>query len=261
MVQSARCGRTFRQAPFPACGFQQIGPAAGRQLERTLAPPLGDLGVVTRHQHRRHGGRALGGVEHFGAAVVGAVEQAILEAVLLVGLGIAQHAGLQAGHAVEQRHRGQFPAGQDEIAQAQLQVDVAVDEALVDALVAAAQQDRPRAGRELAHDGLVDAAAGGGEVHDRRALGAGGAHGREAALQRLDEHHHAGAAAIGAVVDAAVVVVGELAQRPQVHVDLLRLVRAARHAQRQVRGEEVGEQRDDVETHRHSLKSRGPSRP
>ena len=53
------------------------------------------------------------------------------------------------------------------------------------------------------------------------------AHGRERALQRLGHHHHARPAAVGPVVDAAIVVVGEIAQRPQAHVDLLRLERAA----------------------------------
>ncbi len=76
--------------------------------------------------------------------------------------------------------------------------------------------------------------------------------GRQRAQQRLGQHHHAGAAAIGAVVDAAVGVVGEIAQRPQAHVDAVRPESAAGDALRQVRREEFREQRDDIEAHGHS---------
>ena len=45
---------------------------------------------------------------------------------------------------------------------------MAVDEALVDALVAAAEQDRAPARGELADQGLVERPAGGREVDQRR---------------------------------------------------------------------------------------------
>jgi hypothetical protein len=72
---------------------------------------------------------------------------------------------------------------------------------------------------------------------------------RQAARQRLGHHHHAGAAAEGAVVDAPVVALGEIAQVPQAHVDLPGLVGTARHARRQEGREQFGKQGDDVEAH------------
>ena len=77
-------------------------------------------------------------------AEVRAIEETGREAVLLVRTGVAQDAGLQARQGVEQRQRRQLAAREDEVAEAQLEVDMGVDEALVDAFVAPAQQDRAR---------------------------------------------------------------------------------------------------------------------
>ncbi len=132
--------------------------------------------------------------------------------------------------------------------------DAGIDEALVDALVAATHEHGALAAGELAHHRLVDAPPGGREVHDgertahrrRHALGADG---RQRPQQRARQQHHAGAAAVGPVVDAPVTVFGEVAQRPQAHVHRLAAEGAPRHALRQVRREELGEERDDVEAH------------
>ncbi len=229
-------------------------------------------------QHRRHRQFALRGRQDLGPAVVRTVEQALLEAVLQVRLLVAQHAGHQARDGVQQGQRRQFPAGQHEVAQAQLDVHMAVDDALVQALVAAAQQRRAGAVGPLAHQRLVDAATSGCEQHDgacgHARIRARARHRDQRALQRLGQHHHARAAAERAVVDAAVGALGVVAQGPQLHVDLARFVGAARDALRQERREQVGEQRDDVEAHsgfrkttdtRRSpagnVSSPGPSRP
>ena len=90
----------------------------------------------------------------------------------------------------------------------------------------------------------VRAVATAGAVH-----GAVGAHGSDRCLERLGQHHHPGAAAEGPVVDAAVGIVREIAQRPKPYPDLARLERAPRDAARQVRREQLREQRDDVESH------------
>jgi hypothetical protein len=67
--------------------------------------------------------------------------------------------------------------------------------------------------------------------------------------QRLGPHDHAGAAAERPVVDAPMGVVRKVAQLPQTHLHLCRLEGAARHPLHQMRPEEVGKQRDDVEAH------------
>ena len=167
---------------------------------------------------------------------------------MLVRLRVAQHAVLQTRHRVEQRQRRQLAAGQHEVAQAQFEIHVPIQKTLVDALVAAAQQHRTRARGEFTHQLLVDAPARRREV-DHLHLAASRLHRQQRTLQRLNQHDHAGAAAIRPVVDAAVGAVGKVTQLPQLDLDLARLERAPRDAVRQVRSEQLGEQGDHVEAH------------
>jgi hypothetical protein len=75
---------------------------------------------------------------------VRAVEQPGGKAVLLVRAHVAEDAGLQAGDRIEQDQRRDLAAREHVVADAELDVDLGVDETLVDALVAGAEQDRPR---------------------------------------------------------------------------------------------------------------------
>ena len=89
-----------------------------------------------------------------------------------------------------------------------------------------------------------------------------GTHRPQRALERSGQHHHSRSAAVRSVVDAAVGVVGVVAQRPEFDPHLPALVGAPGDAVRQMRREQLGEQRDDVETHRRSgVSNPGPSRP
>ena len=125
-------------------------------------------------------------------------------------------------------------------------------DALVDALVAAAAQDQPGLGGQPLGDPVVEAAAVGGEEHDPgRALGLQVVQGVEPGP---GEHDHAGAAAEGGVVDAAVAVAGPVAQVVQADLDQAPLPRLAEQAGGQGRGEEPGEDGDDVDEH--GLRSR-----
>ena len=75
---------------------------------------------------------------------MGRVEQTVdgrVETVLCVSTVIAQYAGLQSRHRVEQGHGGQLPPGQDKVAQTELLVHFAVDESLVHTLITTAYQD------------------------------------------------------------------------------------------------------------------------
>jgi hypothetical protein len=85
--------------------------------------------------------------------------------------------------------------------------------------------------------------------HDRQPVGLVCADCLQALLQRPRHHHHAGPAAEGTIVHAAIVALGEIARVPQPHVDQLRFVGTARHARDQERREQLGEQGDDVEAH------------
>ena len=94
---------------------------------------------------------------------------------------------------------------------------MAVDEALVDAFVAGAQQHRAGAASELGHRAPAERRPAGvnfttGAATSSRAVRANRG---QRALERLDQHHHARAAAEGAVVDTRVRRVGEVAQLPE----------------------------------------------
>mmetsp|Transcript_11763 Transcript_11763/g.27505 ORF Transcript_11763/g.27505 Transcript_11763/m.27505 type:complete len:216 (-) Transcript_11763:2284-2931(-) len=215
--------------------------------------------MVARQQHGRH----LAPIgQGFRPAVVRAVQQAVRKTVLLVRLRIAQHAVLQAGDSIQQRQRRQFTAGQHKVAKAQLLRHMAVQHALVDALVTAAEHDGAGARGQLAHQRLLDASAGGREMDDGwLCLAAVGLGSGQRLLQRLHQHDHAGAAAVGPVVDTAVVVLGEVAQRPEAHIDLAALEGTPRHAMREMRRKQLREDRQDVEAHGLRIRSPDPSRP
>ena len=84
---------------------------------------------------------------------------------------------------------------------------VGVDDALVDALVAAAQQDEAGGGGVALGVGLGEGAAARGEEHARAVVGDGG----QGGVDHVGAHHHAGAAAERGVVHRAVPVGGEVA--------------------------------------------------
>ena len=162
---------------------------------------------------------------------------------------VAEHARLQARHGVEQGERRDLAARQDEVAEAEFEVDLAIDEALVDAFVAGAKKNG--AVVEHAQHVLPHRLAGRREIDERRRHGIAtiGANRGNGALERLDQQHHARTAAVRPVIDAGMRRIAEIAKLPQAHVDLLRLEGAPRHAVHEMRVEQLGEQGDDVEAH------------
>ena len=90
-----------------------------------------------------------------------AVEQTVGKTVLLVRLRVPEHAVLQPRHRVKQGQRRQFTARQNKVAEADLEVHMAVQKPLVDAFIATAQQHRARPCRELPNQGLVEPVASG----------------------------------------------------------------------------------------------------
>ena len=125
---------------------------------------------------------------------------------MLGRLGVAERALEVAHDGIDDDHRGDLATRHDVRADRQrLGRDVRVD-TVVEALVAAAQQDDRRAGGELAGVGVVERAARPGRGPPRAACGAP-RRGRaaERALHRghrhVDAQQHARAAAVGRVVD------------------------------------------------------------
>ena len=114
------------------------------------APPFGDLLVIARQQHIGDGAA----LEVARPCVMRIFEQPGREALLGERALIAGDALDQPHAGIDQHLRGKLATRQHVIADRDL-LDVArFDHALVDALEAAAQQDRARALRERAHAAL-----------------------------------------------------------------------------------------------------------
>ena len=182
------------------------------------------------------------------------IEQAVDEAVFDHRRVVAQHARQLPHYRIHQRHRRQFAAGQHEIAKADFFIDDPVEQALVDRFVASAQQHQTRLVLQLHHPLMVQRPAlRRHEHHPRR--GKPQAHlaltgGFDRRFQRLGQHHHAGTAAVRAVVHGAVLVGREIARIPQRQAPAPLLEAAAGHARLRQRGKHFGKQADDVKLHR-----------
>ena len=183
-----------------------------------------------------------------------AVKQPVHKRILFGRLGVIQHTRQQPEHGIHQHHGRQLAAGQDIVANGDFFIDLTLDQPLIHPFVAPGQQDQARALRQFAHAGVAQWAALRRQV-DTMAVGHAGlsltlTRGNNRRFQRFRPHHHAGTAAIRAIVHGAVIVVGEIPgvmgmQRP----DAL-LQRASGDAAGGQRAEHLREQGDDVDLHR-----------
>ena len=100
----------------------------------------------------------------FGPGVIRTVEQAVdrrVEAVKLVAALVVEHAGLQAGDRVDQGHGGDFATREHKVTQTDLAVHMRVNETLVHAFVATADQHRTARSRPAFHGAVVQSLANG----------------------------------------------------------------------------------------------------
>ena len=146
--------------------------------------------------------------------------------------------GTQPGDGLDDQAGGDLAAGEHDVADAQLVVDEVLADAVVDALVAPAQQAEPvEPAASSCGERLVEAAAAGTE-QEQRARRVGGLDGGE---DRLGPHQHPGAAAERAVVDGAVDVGGVLARVVGAQVEQAGGAGLAEQARRAERVDDVGE--------------------
>ena len=117
-------------------------PLAGDTFRLGLAP-RGHRGVMAGEQHVGHATSLPFG----GAGVVRVLQQVARERLLRRAVGRAHHARQQPNHGIEQHQRRQFTTGQDVVADADLFHPAGIDHALIDSLVAAAEQDDAGPGR------------------------------------------------------------------------------------------------------------------
>src|SRR5579859_5133615 len=215
-----------------------------RMTLRSLLPaPLPDSRVVAREQHVGDAhAPVLGGPRELRAAC-----QVSTERVLRERVRVSDDAGDQAPDRIDQQHRRDLAAAQHVVADRDLVRGKTRAHTVVDALVAAADDDQTGLSCELLRQSLVQPPAPRLEEHD----GAGVVeHDALDSLEhRLRLHHHAGTAPERDVVYLAVAVVREVAEVVRLQLDDPALDGAPDNALPEDRPEHVGKDGDDVESH------------
>ncbi|MCY1431599.1 hypothetical protein D9M71_475720 [compost metagenome] len=196
---------------------------------------------------------------HLGSGVVRAIEQAVGKRVLLGGICMPQRSGQQPRNRIDQHHGRQLTAGQDIIANRPFLIHVRLDETLVDAFVTPGDEDQSLLLRQFANRRLIQASSLRRQV-DHLGRSAGSLPGiGQGALQRLDLHHHPGAAAERPVVHRLVAVFGVVPRIPAVQLQETLLYRATGNAVLADGSEHFGEQAENV--YPHGLEIRIPVHP
>ena len=116
---------------------------------------------------------------------------------------VAEHAVAEPRDGLDDHERGELAAGEHDVADAQLAVAAVVEHALVDALVAPAQQREAVEARRARGDGLVEPAPPGVRASSGRQAPSVASTDSTASKIGPGREHHAGAAAEGRVVDGA----------------------------------------------------------
>src|SRR3569623_713949 len=139
------------EAAIVSIALAALPPSATQGLRQS---PAADGLVIALQQHRRHPLP----VDLFRPRVVRVIEQTGHEGILFGRQHETQHTRQQARHRVHHHHCGEFAAAQHIIADRPFFIDLAVDEALIDAFVAAGDQDHARPRRHLCHSRLIQPA-------------------------------------------------------------------------------------------------------
>ena len=214
--------------------------------QRLFQAPSGDERVIAAEQNFR--GANFSSI--FRACIVRMIQQFVVKGVFRSRGGIAQNAGNEAQHGINDDCSGDFTAGEDEVADGDFGVNVFVDEALVKAFVAPAPQGDARFARKLGGEFVVEGRALRAEVDVQRFV-AVSIDGGSGTRQRFVLHHHAGATAKGTVIDTLVAVVAVAAGIPVMQAGG-RIVfgkRTSNDALVEPVAHKLGEDGDDVDAH------------
>src|SRR5215471_19153440 len=211
-----------------------------RQLELLPAPPACDALVISTEEDGRN---ALAS-ELDRAGVLRVLQRSANEAFLSRRALVAEHPWLQPSHGVHYGERGQLSAGDDEIAERDLAVDMAAYP-LVHPFVPSAYEDQAAPGsRQLASQALRQRHAA--RAHQESLPS------RQTAprifdrgYQRLDLHHHSTATSVRDVIRLPVLTRRELADVERPHREQAFGASLAQDALGEVALHDSGEQRQD----------------
>jgi len=226
-------------------GVEEIGTDGGGFEEALDESPGFDFCVMPRKQDLGHAAV----FELLGAGVVGAVEESGVEGVVDGGVGVAEDAFDHARDGVDDNHGWEFAAGEDKVADGDFFVYASVDDALVDAFVVAADEDKAGERGELAGFVLGENGALGAGKEDAGAFGCAGVAGDgvEGAGEGFGFEDHATASAVRGVVDDFVAVLGVVAEVVDAEVEQTLFPGPSEDAFGQGAFEPGGEEGEDID--------------
>ncbi len=161
---------------------------------------------------------------------------------------VAERAGQETRDRVDEDQCGEFTSGQNVIADGDFVGDEMLADALVHALVAAADQGEAFVRGQRAGDGLRENASLRRKQNDGRSA-QWSKNGFDRLEERLGLHHHPAAAAVGRVVGGVMFVARPVADVMQAHVNQPVLAGALKNTGFKVRGENFGQEGEDLELH------------
>lgn len=259
--------------------LEQVGAAFAGALKHLLKAPLGHLLVVAADENIGDGHSH----PFARAGVVGAVEEAHGRVGLGVWVGpgggtgrwgcdrrkavagsgtfMAEGPGEEADDGVHEDHGRELAAGEDVVAEAEFEGSEPFDDAFIDALVMAGDEEEAGFGGEVLDHGLGERAALWREEDAGSGAGVHGLDGVNGVPERLAGHDHAGAAAEWAVVGFLVLVGGVVPDVVGVPLDEAAFTRTRRDGEAERRGglgrEHLGEGGEDVEAEGQGHSSKG----
>ncbi len=161
-----------------------------------------------------------------------------------------EHPGKQSNEGVDQHHRRQFTAGDDVVADRDLERIEFVDHPLVDPLVVSGDEEQPRFGGQFLDPGLGEWFALGREEHATGGRRLRRLHRVHRIPQGFAHHHHAGASAERSIVHGAMSVRRPFTKVVEVVLRGSAGRRSSGHAGREDFAKHVGKEREDVDAHR-----------
>ena len=171
-------------------------------------------------------------------------------ALVLETFRVGQNTGNHAAHRVGHRHGGDLPAGEDKIPKGNFFIHTLVDEALVDTLVVAADQDQVRQLTQPDSVRLGKGVPAGRQEHgmDRPFRVVTGR--LPAAVQGVCLHDGAPAAAVGVVVYLVLLVGGIVPDLPGIDLNVATLLGTAQDALGEHIPHRIREQCQNLNPHR-----------
>ena len=238
----------------------QVGAALTGPLTALGTAPFVNFFVVAGQQHRRHSAA----LPDLRAGKLGIFQQPVPVALILIAFFLSQHAGLQAQHAVGHNKAGQLTTGQHIITDRDFLIAEGVNDALVNALIMAADEGNGVIGGQFPGLFLIVGAARSRQEHHMGLLpplpGALGLHSPQAVGDRLCVQHHAAAAAVGVVIGLLLLVFCIVADLMAVRLEQVLRACAAQNAGREEAVAQLGKKRYDINAHRLSPHRRSQHR-